>query len=174
MAPAMVGSALAILGAIGLTLQLFLYPRIHQRFGTVKCFRLFTLIFPIAYFLAPYISLVPSSSSPLIWFSISFVLFLQVLARTFALPATIVLINNCSPHPSVLGTIHGAGQAVSAASRSLGPMLSGYWNGIGLRFGMVGLAWWAVSGVALFGFLTSFWVYEGSGHDTLLDEHGEK
>ncbi len=38
MTPAAVGSVLAMLGAIGLVLQLTLYPGIHQRLGTVRSF----------------------------------------------------------------------------------------------------------------------------------------
>ncbi|PGH07120.1 hypothetical protein GX51_01907 [Blastomyces parvus] len=56
-----------------------------------------------------------------------------VLSRTFTLPASIILLNNCSPHPSVLGTVHGIGQSVSSAFRTIGPVFAGSWYGLGLE-----------------------------------------
>jgi hypothetical protein len=182
MPAATVGFATAILGIIGLSLQFTLYPSIHKRLGTVRCYRYFCFFFPIAYFLAPYLSIIPSASPPpaeasglLIWLGISFILFFQVLARTFCLPATLILLNNCSPHPSVLGSIHGVGQAVSAAFRTIGPLVSGFWFGFGLRHDVIGFAWWGVSGVAVVGWVGSRWVREGSGHEVkLAGERGEE
>jgi len=181
MPSATVGIATAIIGGLGMILQLFLYPAVHARLGTILSFRYFLLCFPIAYFFAPYLVVLPSSSAPpaqangpIVWFGITFVLFFQVIARTFALPATIILINNCSPHPSVLGTIHGLGQSTSAAFRTIGPTLAGIWYGIGLVKGVVGLSWWATAGVAIIGCVTAMWVYEGSGHEIMLEGEGEE
>lgn len=85
------------------------------------------------------------------------------------MPATIILLNNCSPHPSVLGTVHGIGQSVSAAFRTIGPIVSGWWYGAGLEHGVVGAAWWAIAGVSAAGCVTAVWVYEGSGHEIYLE-----
>jgi hypothetical protein len=167
--PASLGMSLSILGTVGLLLQLALYPWANARLGLVRCFRLSLFLFPLAYFLAPYLALLPSSAvSPLpasglwLWLGISLILTLQVSARTFALPASIILVNNASPHPSVLGTIHGVGQSVSAGFRTLGPVVSGYWYGVGLEHGCVGLSWWMVAGISAFGCVASFWVRDGS------------
>jgi len=156
-------------------MQLLLYPAANARYGLMRCFRLSLFLFPAAYALAPYLSLLPSSTSlpaPASGFwirtGISVVLTLQVAARTFALPASIILLNNSSPHPSVLATIHGVGQSVSTAGRTVGPMVAGYWNAIGLESGSVGLAWWAVAGMSAVGCVASFWVRNGSGHEIFL------
>lgn len=161
-------------------LQLFLYPPVQARLGTLLSFRLFLLLFPFAYFLAPYLTVLPSSaaspgaaSGGFIWIGIVIVLLLQVTARTFTLPATIILLNNCSPHPSVLGTVHGIGQSVSAAFRTIGPVVGGWWYGAGLEKGVVGAAWWGIAGVSAAGCVTAVWVYEGSGHEILLDGEGD-
>ncbi len=176
-----VGLATSILGMLGMALQLLLYPTVHAALGTLRSFRYFLILFPLAYLLAPYLSILPSStpapspaSGPLIWIGIILVLLLQVTARTFALPATIILLNNCSPHPSVLGTVHGMGQSVSALFRTVGPVVAGWWYGAGLEKGVVGAAWWATAGVAGAGCATAMWVYEGSGHEIFLPgERGE-
>lgn len=180
--PALLGTSLAILGVVGLVLQVLLYPWANAKFGLMRCFRYSLFLFPVAYTLAPYLSLLPSTtpaplpaSGPLIWVAITMVLTLQVTARTFALPASIILVNNASPHPSVLGTIHGVGQSVSSAFRTVGPIASGYWYGLGLEDGMVMLSWWIVAAISALGCVASFWVRNGSGHEILLPgEESEK
>jgi len=175
MQPRNVGIAMAILGIIGLILQLAIFPSIQKRLGTVRCLQIFAGLFPLAYGLAPYLALVSSSqpvssqaTGPFIWLSIAFILLLQVTARTFTLPATITLLNNASPHPSVLGTVHGIGHSVSSAARTIGPVVSGYVYGLGLENGIIGAAWWVVSLVAILGWVATRWTREGSGHEIFL------
>jgi MFS family permease len=181
MPPRLVGIAMAILGVIGITLQLFIYPRLNDRYGVIPLYRIFVYGFPIAYFLAPYLSIVSSKSNPPapadgpgIWLALCGVLLVQVLGRTFVLPSTMILINNCSPHPSVLGTIHGIAQSVGSAARTFGPAVAGYLFGVGLNIGVVGLSWWILAGIAAFGVLTSTWVREGSGHEIVLEDDEEE
>lgn len=102
------------------------------------------------------------------------VLFIQVLARTFAIPALNILLNNCSPHPSVLGTIHGIGQSVNAGSRSVGPVLGGWGFGVGLRIGVVGAVWWALAGMAGVCWVSSGFIWEGDGHEIVLEGEEEE
>lgn len=94
--PARVGAAMSILGFLGISLQLFVYPTLSARLGTVRCLRLFLLCFPVTYFFVPYLSLVPSSSPPpnpksgfAMWLAIAAVLCCQVIGRTFALPNSV-------------------------------------------------------------------------------------
>ncbi|KAF1349617.1 major facilitator superfamily domain-containing protein, partial [Delphinella strobiligena] len=179
--PHTIGFAMAIIGFIGIILQFLLYPWANSRFGLMRCFRSSLFLFPLAYFLAPYITLLPSSSeSPYpssgfwVWLGIAFVILLQVAARTFALPASIILLNNASPHPSVLATIHGLGQADSATFRTIGPIVSSYWFGTWLDRGVVGMAWWYVAAISAIGTAASFKVRNGSGHEILLPGEEEK
>ncbi|BCS18447.1 putative MFS transporter [Aspergillus puulaauensis] len=181
MLPQSVGFATAILGVIGMILQFTIYPSINSRLGTAKSYQYFLTLFPVAYAFAPYIALAPSSTPPpnqanggWVWFSIIVVLFLQVTARTFTLPTSIILLNNCSPHPSVLGTIHGVGQSVSSAFRTIGPIFSGAWYGYGLDIGTVGFAWWLIALVSVFGCFAAIFVYEGSGHEIFLPGEEEE
>lgn len=181
MPPLSIGFALATLGVIGISLQLLVYPRVNAYFGTVRSFRYSLCLFPITYFLAPYLSIVPSSSPApnqasgiLVWLAMSGVLLVQVVGRTFALPATIILINNCSPHPSVLGTIHGIAQSVSSAARTIGPVVGGWGYGRGLNIGVVGMVWWSLAVVACVGWCLSGLVREGSGHEIYLEGEVEE
>tara|TARA_R110002003_G_scaffold3_30_gene215 strand:- start:24580 stop:25737 length:1158 start_codon:yes stop_codon:yes gene_type:complete len=174
--PARIGLALAILGVIGIALQLFVYPNLSHRLGTARSYRIFLALFPLTYALAPFLSRVPSwadppagVSGPWIWLAIIAVLAIQVLARTFALPCTTILINNVSPHPSVLGTVHGVGQSVSSLTRTFGPIIFSWVFGKGLDRGVVGLSWWLMSAVAVVGWIVAQGVREGDGHEVLLE-----
>lgn len=175
-----VGIATSFLGMIGMVLQLTLYPPVQARLGTTRSFRWFLFLFPVCYFIVPYLAILPSSrnapdaaSGPYVWLGIVFVLFLAVTARTFTLPASIIMLNNCSPHPSVLGTIHGLGQSVSAGFRTVGPVVGGWWYGYGLDIGMVAWGWWSVAAVSAVGCLTALAMYEGSGHEVRLEGEDE-
>ena len=164
--PSTLGLAMAILGFLGISLQFLLYPSVNARFGLLKSTRWSLLVFPVAYALAPYLSLLVSAADPstgfVLWFAMTLVLLLQVGARTFALPGTILLINNSAPHPALLGTIHGLGASTSSAFRTVGPIVSGYWYSQGIKMGMVGHSWWMLSGVSVVGALASFWARDGS------------
>jgi hypothetical protein len=180
MPPAHVGFAMAILGAIGINMQLFVYPLVNARIGTLRSWRIFLCLFPLAYFCVPFLSLIPSASPPphekdgiLVWVSICAVLLIQVVGRTFALPAMTILVNNCSPHPSVLGTVHGIGQSVGSAARTIGPTVGGFLYGLGLSKGIVGAVWWGLSGLAMLNCIASRWVGEGDGHEIWLEGDGE-
>lgn len=176
-----VGIATSFLGILGMILQVFLYPPVQARLGTIRSFRWFLMLFPFAYFFAPYLAVTPSAtpapepaSGPLIWFVIIFVLLVQVTGRTFTLPASIILLNNSSPHPSVLGTIHGLGQSVSAGFRTVGPVVGGWWYGYGLDIGMVAWGWWGVSVMSAIGCLAALGMHEGTGHEVFLEGEREE
>lgn len=151
-----VGLALAILGILGLSMQLVLYPRVIAKHGLLYPFRLSLWLFPIAYVLTPYLSLLPFDSAGLIWLGILVVQAGQVVGRTFALPATILLLNYSCPHPSLLGSVHGIGSSVSGTSRTLGSIMAGAFDNVGLENKMSGLAWWIFALISIFGCLLSF------------------
>lgn len=174
--PARVGLAMSILGAIGILLQLFVYPTLSARLGTLRSLRLSLLCFPVTYFVVPYLALVPSTapppqpkSGPALWAAIAALLLCQVVGRTFALPNNTILVNNASPHPSILGTFHGFAQTCTSAARTVGPMLGGYLYGLGLARGVVGGVWWGLSGFAAVGWMASWLVREGDGHEIWLE-----
>ena len=180
MPPRDVGMAMAILGAIGILMQLFVYPIVNARLGVVKAWRIFLFCFPVAYLLVPYLAVVPSKSPPpkekdgiLVWLALCIVLFIQVTGRTFALPATVILVNNACPHPSALGTMHGIAQSCSSAARTIGPTLGGIFYGLGLHHGVVGAVFWGLSGWAILGCIASYWVKEGDGHEIKLEGDDE-
>ncbi|RMZ89610.1 hypothetical protein DV736_g3152, partial [Chaetothyriales sp. CBS 134916] len=114
--PSTVGIAMSTLGFVGIFLQFTLYPSVNARFGLLKSTQWSLFVFPVAYAIAPYLSLLVRAPVAL-WFGIVLVVVLQVAARTFAIPGSVLLINNSSPSPQLLGTIHGMGAATSTGYR---------------------------------------------------------
>jgi hypothetical protein len=163
MTPRSVGLALAIMGFIGIILQFLVYPRINARLGNIQCFRIFCTLFPVAYGLAPFLVIIPANNSIVSWLLITLVLLVHTTGRIFVLPATIVLLNNCAPDPSVLGMIHGIGQTTSALFRTLGPICSGYMFGASLEHGVIGAVWLIMAIMAILGWIASLFVWERPG-----------
>ncbi|KAH6674333.1 major facilitator superfamily domain-containing protein [Halenospora varia] len=178
--PRSIGFAMAILGTIGIIMQLFLYPIINNRFGTVLSWRMFLYCFPVVYTLVPFLAIIPSTTpapSPKtgvsFWAALTALIFIFVIGRTFAAPAAQILVNNCCPHPTVLGTVHGMGQSASAAARTVGPALGGWVYGVGLEKGVVGATFWALAGVAGLSCFASNFVKDGDGHEIRLEGDDE-
>lgn len=180
--PPTIGLAIGIIGFVGLIFQLGVYSWITFRLGIVLTHRIaLALTFPIVYVLVPYIVILPTKSitpapadGPWIWIAISALLVLQTFGRTFVLPITQILVNNASPHPSVLGAVHGVGQSVSSGCRTLGPVIWSSLYGVGLDKGVVGIAWWVLGAEAVATAAASWLLREGSGHEILLEGEEEE
>jgi MFS family permease len=137
----MIGLYLSLFGIAGIILQLFIYPRLQQRMGTLGVFRVANAIFPLAYILAPYLVLLVDHNQ-MKWIPMAVVLFTQVMARTMAIPSSILLLTNATQHRSRLGTIHGAGNTLSAFASACGPAIGGVLLARGIDMGVAGLVWW--------------------------------
>ncbi|OQD70597.1 hypothetical protein PENDEC_c022G00086 [Penicillium decumbens] len=159
---ARVGLATAIIGFIGLPLQIFLYPRIQGKLGTLTSFRVFLPFSPMSYLLMPFLVVLPRIPW-IVWPCFTIVVSLQVISRTFALPAAIILVNNCVTDPSILGTVHGVAQSIASAARTLGPFLGGWGLGLGLANNTVGAIWWALAVEATIGWFVLWTIHEGKG-----------
>ena len=177
--PRDVGFAMSLLGVIGVVLQAAVYPALNDHYGTVRIWRSAVFVFPIVYLLAPFPSLVASSTYmegnlALVWLAMSFVLLLFVIGRTGVTPATTLLINDCTPHQSVRATIHTAGTVVGNLSRSIFPVAALAIFGKGLQIGMVGLGFWCLAGLAILACFASRWVSEGSNGTEIKLEGDEE
>jgi MFS family permease len=177
MQPREVGFAMSTLGAIGVTLQLVIYPMLNDKFGTIRIWRAALFVFPVAYTLAPFPALIASlaitsvsGKAVIVWISVGFVLLLFVVGRTGVTPATTLLINDCTPHPSVRGTIHTAGTVIGNLSRSFFPVIAFAIFGKGLEVGVVGLGFWCLACLGILACVASRWVEQGSnGREIVLE-----
>lgn len=157
--PSTIGVAMSILGMVGIACQLILYPQVSARMGVLQSTKCALFLFPVANTLTPFLSLVFNKF--LLWAGIVGVASINITARTFAAPGAVLLINNSTPRPEVLGTIHGLGASVQAASRTLGPMVVAWWYSDGIQRGMVGEAWWLLAVCGLVCCASIYWVRDG-------------
>ena len=145
---------LSSFGVLGLALQLLVFPALQARLGALGAYRLALAFFPAAYLLAPYLVLLPAAAQPA---AIAAILFLQVTARTFAIPGSVILLTDSVPDRRGLGSVHGAGGMLSSLARGVGPVVSGCIFVWGVERGAVGAAWWLfLCLTAVVGFLWSF------------------
>ncbi|CZT49457.1 related to permease of the major facilitator superfamily [Rhynchosporium secalis] len=153
-----IGLFLSAFGIFGILIQLCIYPSLQAWLGTLRSYRVALATFPFAYILAPYLCLIPSSHYILQFVGIAFILFLQVTARTFGIPSSVILLTNSAPSPLALGAVHGVGNMLSSLSRALGPALGGVIFGWGMERGVVGVVWWSYLLVISMGGLAWSWM----------------
>ncbi|KAI2607776.1 MFS general substrate transporter [Hypoxylon fragiforme] len=138
-----IGIWLSVFGICGILLQLFIYPRLQARIGTRGVFRIALFLFPVTYAAAPYLSLLSGDDEgALRWVCLGMVVCAQIMARTMAIPSTVILLTEAAPSRTVLGTIHGAGNMLASLARAVGPAIGGYVFAWGVEEGVIGLVWW--------------------------------
>ncbi len=158
---ATIGIWLAVFGIGGILLQLFIYPRLQRRIGTRGVFRIALFLFPLTYVAAPYLSLLADDHDAR-WVFLGFIVCAQIMARTMAIPSTVILLTEAAPARTVLGTIHGAGNMLASLARAVGPAVGGYVFALGVEEGMIGLVWWLyLVGVALSALAWSYLTEDG-------------
>jgi hypothetical protein len=143
-----VGLIMSVNGIIALFIQAFVFPFAAEQMGVWRVFVLVTILHPIAYFIVPYLALLPQD---LVYPGIYACLTIRNLLSILAYPVLLILLKQASPAPSVLGRINGLAASVGAACRTISPPIAGLLYGWGADVGFVGLAWWGAGAVALVG-----------------------
>jgi MFS family permease len=139
-----IGIWLGVFGIAGILLQLFIYPRMQARLGTLGVFKVSLMIFPVVYLFAPYLSVLPEEGwwSWTRWPALGAIVWGQIMARTMAIPSTVILLTEAAPAKNVLGTVHGAGNMLASLARAIGPAVGGAVYAAGVTEGVVGAVWW--------------------------------
>lgn len=160
-----IGLFLSAFGIFGILIQLLVYPHLQGALGTLRAYRVALGIFPLAYIMAPYLCLIPHQGSVILQYSaIAFILFLQVTARTFGIPSSVILLTNASPDPGSLAAVHGVGNMFSSLCRAVGPALGGVIFGWGVERGVVGVVWWGYLLLVALAALAWSWALEEGEH----------
>lgn len=137
--------------------------------------RLFMFGFPLIYFMYPYIAVMPSTTPPPgektgvpVWALITLDQVLTALVAACVVPATMVLTNSSSPHPSALGRTHSITFMVTMGVRAVSFAIAGNLLAYGTSHNLSGLVFWFCSLVAVGQILGSPYVKEGNGHEIRL------
>ncbi|PYH45701.1 MFS transporter [Aspergillus saccharolyticus JOP 1030-1] len=152
-----IGLMLAVQGVYSMIAQLWLFPFVVRRFGTLRVFRFVLLVWPPLYFMVPYLILLPEK---LQLAAAYMALISKITLHVIAFPATAILLANAAPSSKVLGSINGAAASTASLSRAFGPTITGLLHSKGLESGYSVLAWWACGLVCIIGAFESFWMEE--------------
>lgn len=155
-----IGLMLSFQGVYSMLAQLFLFPFVVRRFGTLKTYRFVVMSWPMLYFLTPYLVLLPVRFQMT---GVGVCLLWRITSQILAFPSNAILLTNSAPSLLVLGVINGIAASTASMSRALGPTVSGFVHSWGLKMGCTGLVWWAAGLICILGAVESMWVDEGSG-----------
>ena len=161
-----IGLMLSIQGVYSMMAQMFLFPFVVRRFGSLKTFRFVVISWPLLYFIVPYTVLLPPRFQMI---GLSFCLLWKITAQVLAYPSNAILLTNSAPSMLVLGAINGIAASSASLSRAFGPTVSGIINSWGLGIGYAGLAWWASGIICILGAVESLWLEEVQGRMDSLD-----
>ncbi|MCJ1484471.1 hypothetical protein MMC06_004642 [Schaereria dolodes] len=166
-----IGFMLSLQGVYSMMAQIFLFPFLVRRFGSLKVFRFVVISWPLLYFLVPYLVLLPDRIQML---GVGFCLLWKITAQVLAYPSNAILLTNAAPSMLVLGIINGVAASTASLSRAFGPTISGFIHGWGLERGCTGLAWWATGLICIIGAVESFWMEEVTGRLDQVDLSDEE
>ncbi|KAL8776787.1 MAG: hypothetical protein Q9194_002945 [Teloschistes cf. exilis] len=114
-----------------------------------------------------------SSGKGWLYVELGLVLLIRAVAAVGCLTSALLLITNSAPDHSVLGTINGLAQTLSAAGRAVGPFLSGALFSAAMKIRPKGeaLAFGVFGGITFVGFLLSFGIRgEGLEAEDFFDD----
>lgn len=152
-----IGFMLAVQGVYSMIAQLWFFPFIVRRFGTLRTFRIVLLVWPPLYLVVPYLILLPAKlQMPAAYVA----LIGKITFHVIAFPSTAIMLANAAPSSTVLGCINGAAASTASLSRAFGPTVTGLLHSKGLESGYSVLAWWACGLVCVIGAVQSFWMEE--------------
>nr|POE89837.1 putative membrane protein [Quercus suber] len=145
-----VGVIMAVQGVIALAIQAIIFPIAASLLGVWRVFLVVTVLHPLAYFMVPWLVLLPNH---LVFPGIYACLATRNLLSILAYPVLLILIKEASPGPSSLGKINGLAASTGAGCRTIASPVAGFLYGLGIKMEFTALAWWASALVAVIGAL---------------------
>ena len=154
-------------GLAAMILQFVVFPPVARNFGVLNSLKVVTILYPIAYILAPFTVLMPT---PMLQQTAIFcVMLIKCLAGVFAFPCTTILLTNSAGSLRLLATLNGVATSISAMGRGSGPYLAGRAFTFGVKVGYVVLAWWLLAAFAVLGHIPCYWLVEMDGFSSKED-----
>jgi hypothetical protein len=159
-----VGLVMSVNGLIAMFIQAVIFPLAAERLGVWRVFVVVTILHPVAYFIVPYLALLPPN---LLYPGIYTCLTIRNLLSILDYPVLLILLKQASPSLSVLGRINGLAASAGAACRTVAPPVAGLLYSWGADIGFTGLAWWGAGMVALVG-VVQVWFIPRDNHESTV------
>ena len=166
-----IGFMLSVQGVYSMIAQLFIFPFVARRFGTLKTFRFVVMTWPVLYALVPYVVLLPPNLQKI---GIYVCLLWKITFHVLAFPSNAILLTNSAPSTLVLGVINGVAASTASLARACGPTVTGVLHAWGLEFGSMGVAWWVSGIVCAIGAIESLWMEEVTNGRMDQQEDGDE
>jgi len=177
-----IGVSLSVAGLFTILFQLFLFRPLKSRLGNVGSYRGSLLGIALAMALMPFVGYRDGpppfgvgDSKIWLYVELGIILVIKNICAVGGLSSVMLLITNSAPSHASLGTLNGVAQTLSAAGRSVGPFLSGGLFSVSTHVQPKGeaLAWGLFAGIALVGWLGSYFI-NGSGLESTDDGYEEE
>ncbi|KAL8641747.1 MAG: hypothetical protein Q9228_001490 [Teloschistes exilis] len=146
--------------------QAILFPFLAKRYGCLRIFRAAVILWPLLYFMVPYMILLPQQYHIV---GICFCLFWRVTAQALTFPPNNIMLTNSAPSKLVLGAINGVAGSTASLSRAFGPAITGFIHSKGLSIGVSGLSWWVTGLICMLGAAESMLMQESSMENKVAD-----
>jgi MFS family permease len=160
-----VGLIMSVNGVIALFVQGVVFPLMASWLGVWRLFIVVTVGHPLAFFIVPFLVLLPPN---MVYVGIYACLFVRNLFSILAYPLLLILIKEASPAPAYLGKINGLAASVGGACRTVASPVAGFLYGIGSQVNFAPLPWWASGLVAVVGALQMPWIERQKNKTTLV------
>ncbi|KAL8690169.1 MAG: hypothetical protein Q9224_004471 [Gallowayella concinna] len=181
LSPEEIGVTLAFAGAITIVFQIAIFGNLRDRMGNKLTYRVCMGGMVLSFLITPWVGYKDASRGDggisngkgWLYFELGIVLLVRAVASVGCLTSALLLITNSAPNHSVLGTINGLAQTLSAAGRAVGPFLSGALFSVAIKVRPKGevLAFGVFGGITFVGFLLSFGIRgEGLEAEGFSDE----
>lgn len=116
-----IGLAMSIRGVSTIAVQLFAFPWLSKRIGTVKLYKVLVILFIPAFVLLPLCNVMARSERDVwVWIGLSGSMGLYAIGN-MAFACNLIMVNDAAPNRRSLGAINGWSQAVSSLMRAIGP-----------------------------------------------------
>lgn len=153
-------SLISAAGFVFVGLMITTFPIVDRWLGSTRCLQGSIMIYPVTYFLIPYLAVLPTSSAWIPVAATSAIMLSKVVAAVFSFNESALLLSMASPSPNTLGLVNGIGQTAAAGARALGPAAMGIFISLGDNVGSGALGWWFLAAVAAVGVVQGLWVID--------------
>ncbi|PNS15872.1 hypothetical protein CAC42_7978 [Sphaceloma murrayae] len=148
-----VGIIMSVNGLIALFVQGVIFPFAASWLGVWRLFLVVTILHPVAYFIVPYLTLLPEN---LVYTGIYSCLAIRNVLSILAFPLLLILIKEAAPSHTCLGKINGLAASTGAGCRTMASPVAGLLYGVGVKIDCTAIAWFASAAVAIVGAIQAF------------------
>ncbi|KAK7190545.1 hypothetical protein DPSP01_005234 [Paraphaeosphaeria sporulosa] len=156
-----IGAMFTIFAITSMLTQFLVFPYLARKWGVLYCLRVAFLIFPVMYFITPFVTLIPDQTTKEV--VMVTILIIRGFGGTFAFPTSTIMLTNSATSLRVLGTLNGFATSVSAVGRALGPLFTGNLFTWSLKKGYIIIPFWTLSFISFLAFIPTLWLVEGKG-----------